>query len=201
MSADKGGGVRPSTILAGRYGLTKGVDIGGHLEPSAGFSGDATLQIVTSKVVDLAVGPGFGYFQTPGPITYQSTPIAQYGLEPLYTIWSANLPVLFGYNFGQGHQVVVAPRASWYFVQPNGGPGGVETFLGGSLGVSLKVSRTIRVMPEVAATVPVNWTGESAAACTNSAGTATASCAAIDTTAVIIQGGFGITVGEDNLGR
>ncbi len=200
--ANKGlGGVRPAVIIAGRYGIVDGFDVGFRVEPVAGFSGETTIQLVRGKVMDLALGPGAGYFQTPGPIAYAPRTIEVLSNEPLYTIWTTTLPLLAGFNFGAGHQVVVAPRASWYFVQPGnaGGqsrPGGVQTFLGGSLGISFKTSHTLRVMPEIDVTAPVSWTGRADAICTPGQG----DCSPFTGRAVIIQGGLAFTVGADNLG-
>jgi len=200
--AGKGlGGVRPGVIITGRYGIVDGFDVGFRVEPVAGVSGDTTIQLVRGKVMDLALGPGAGYFQTPGPIAFGPRSIEVLSDEPMYTIWSTTLPLLAGFNFGAGHQVVVAPRASWYFVQPGnaGGqarPGGVQTFLGGSFGISFKTSHTLRVMPEIDVTAPVSWTGRSEAICTPGQG----DCSPFSEHAVIIQGGLAFTVGADNLG-
>jgi hypothetical protein len=196
------GGVRPSVILAGRYGVSDGFDVGFRIEPVAGFSGDTTIQIVHGKVMDLALGPGAGYFQSPGPIAYGPRSIEVLANDAMYTIWTTTLPVLVGFNFGPGHQVVVAPRATWYFVQPgNGGgqsrPGGVETFLGGSFGISFKTSHTLRIMPEIDVTAPVAWTGRSSNICTPGEG----DCAPFSDHAVIVQGGLAFTVGADGPDR
>ena len=189
------GGVRPGVVIAGRYGLVDGLDVGFRVEPVAGFSGETTIQIVRGKVMDLALGPGAGYFQTPGPITFAPRTIEQLSTDPLYTIWSASFPVLVGFNFGLGHQVILAPRASWYFVQPgNAGAqsraGGVETFLGGSVGISFKTSHTLRVMPEIDVTAPVNWTGHADAVCVPGQG----DCSPFEGGSVIVQGGLSFTV-------
>jgi hypothetical protein len=195
------GGVRPGVIIAGRYGVIPGLDVGFRVEPVAGFAGETTIQLARGKTADLALGPGAGYFQTPGPIAYGARTIEQLSTSPLYTVVTGTFPVLFGVNFGPGHQVVLAPRATWYFVQSaNAGgaprPGGVQTLLGGSLGVSFKTSKTLRVMPEIDVTGPVGWSGRSEATCTLGLG----DCAPFDTGAVIVQGGLAFTVGADNLG-
>jgi hypothetical protein len=200
--ANKGiGGVRPAAIVAARYGVFEGLDVGFRAEPVGGLSGDTTIQLVRGKVMDLALAPGAGYFLTPGPISFAPRTIEVLANEPVYTIWSTTLPVLVGFNFGQGHQVVLAPRATVYFVQPgnSGGqprPGGVETFLGGSFGISFKTSHTLRVMPEIDVTAPVSWTGRGDTICTPGEG----DCSPFNTSALIVQGGLAFTVGADNLG-
>ncbi len=195
------GGVRPTIIVAGRYGVAQGFDVGVRLEVVAGISADTTIQLVRSGPVDISLGPGAGYFQAPGPIAYGPRPIEVLATEPLYTIWSATVPLLVGFNFGQGNQVVLAPRVTTYFVQAGDGggqwrQGGIETFLGGSLGVSLKLSPTLRVMPELDVTSPVGWTGKADVVCSPTLG----NCSPFDYGAVIIQGGLSFTVGADNLG-
>jgi hypothetical protein len=195
------GGERPGVIVVGRAGVADGFDVGFRLEPVAGLSGETTIQIVRGKTVDLALGPGAGYFQTPGPIAYSPKSIEVLSDEPLYTIWSVGLPVLVGFNFGPGHQVVLAPRATWYFVQ-SGNAGGqyragrVQTLLGGSLGISFKTSHTLRVMPEIAVTAPVGWTGHADGVCVPGQG----DCSPFDAASVVVQGGLAFTVGADNLG-
>ena len=200
--ADPGlGGVRPGLLVAGRYGVAQGFDVGFRVEPVAGLSADTTIQLLRSDAVDISLGPGGGYFQAPGPIAYGPRPIEVLATEPFYTIWSATFPLLVGFNFGQGNQVVLAPRATWYFVQPgNGGgqwrSGGVETFIGGSAGISFKVSHTLRVMPEVDVTTPIGWSGKADVVCTPALG----NCAPFDYGAVVVQAGLAFTVGADNLG-
>jgi hypothetical protein len=197
--ANKGlGGVRPGIIVGGRYGVSDGFDVGFRVEPVAGVSGDTTIQLVRGAVMDLSLGPGAGYFQSPGPISYGPRSIEVLANEPMYTVWTTTLPLLLGFNFGQGHQVVLAPRATWYFVQPgnSGGqsrPGGIQTFLGGSFGISFKTSHTLRVMPEIDVTAPVGWSGRPDSVCTPGEG----DCSPFSGQAVIVQGGLAFTVGAD----
>jgi hypothetical protein len=195
------GGVRPSIIVAGRYGVAQGFDVGFRLEVVAGLSADTTIQLLRGGPVDISLGPGAGYFQAPGPFAYGPRPIEVLATEPLYTVWSATLPLLFGFNFGEGNQVVLAPRVTTYFVQSGDGggqwrQGGIETFLGGSAGISFKLSHSLRVMPEIDVTSPVGWTGKADVVCSPTLG----NCAPFDYGAVIIQGGLAFTVGADNLG-
>jgi len=195
------GGARPTVIVAGRYGVATGFDVGFRVEVVAGLSADSTIQLLRSPLVDISLGPGVGYFQAPGPIAYGPRPIEVLATEPLYTIWSVTMPLLLGFNFGAGNQVVVAPRVTSYFVQAGDGggqwrEGGIETFLGGSLGVSFKLSHTLRVMPELDVTSPVGWTGKADVVCTPTLG----NCSPFDYGAVIVQGGLAFTVGADNLG-
>jgi hypothetical protein len=201
MAAPSGkgvGGVRPDLVAAVRYGVADGFDVGARLEPVAGISGDTTIQIVRSRVIDVALGPGGGYFQAPGRIGYEPKSIEELAESPLYTIWSASVPLLVGFNFPGGHQLVVAPRATAYFSQPGnpgGNPttGGVEIFAGGSVGLSIKTSHALRVMPEIDVTKPVAWTGRGDDECL------AAACSPILKSAVVVQGGLAFVVGPDNL--
>ena len=146
-------GVRPDVIIAGRYGVVKGLDVGFRVEPVAGFSGETTIQLSARQGRGPRDRPRCRLFpDARSVIPLRAEDDRRLSTEPLYTIWSATFPLLFGLNFGAGHQVVVAPRATWYFAQPgNAGaaqrPGGVQTLFGASLGVSLKTSHTLRVMP------------------------------------------------------
>jgi hypothetical protein len=201
MAAPSGkgvGGVKPDMIAAMRYGVADGFDVGVRLEPVEGVSADTTIQIVRSRAIDVALGPGGGYFQAPGPIGYEPKAIEELATSPLYTIWSASVPLLVGFNFPGGHQLVVAPRATAYFAQPgnpggNPTPGGVEIFAGGSLGLSIKTSHALRVMPEIDVTKPVAWTGRGENECL------AAACAPFLQSAVIVQGGLAFVLGADNL--
>ena len=63
-------------------------------------------------------------------------------------------------------------------------------FLGGTLGVSFKVSESIRVLPEVGVTVPVLWTGDSEAICQAGA------CPPFVPGAIIAHAAIGLTFGS-----
>lgn len=194
------GGARPSIGFAARYGVADGVDLGLKMGPIAGVAVDGTFQLARGPV-DVALGPGFSYFSTPVPVGYGPKTVEQLATSPDYTIVAPSVPVLVGVNLGRGHQLIFAPRATAWFVQPQasqpgGGAvtGGMEILGGLSAGVSIKTFGRLRVMPEVGATVPIAWTGASPDTCTGAA------CAPIHAHAVVVQGGIAIIIGPDDLG-
>lgn len=194
------GGARPSFAFAARYGVAKSIDIGVKIDPVAGAAFDATFQMVRGPV-DFALGPGLAYFSTPVPVGFGSKTVSDLASSPDYTIFAPSFPLLFGFNLGDGHQLVVEPRVAAWLVQPqasqpggNSVAGGMEILTGLTTGVSFKTWKQVRVMPEVNVTVPVAWTGEGSGECTGAA------CAPIEQSALVVQGGLAIIVGPDSLG-
>jgi hypothetical protein len=150
--------------------------------------------------VDVALGPGVGYFETAVPVAFSSKTVEQIATAPLYTVATPSVPLLVGVNLRGGHQIVLAPRVTAWFVQPQaaqpGGdavPGGLEVFGGGSVGISFRTVRAIRILPEVGVTVPLAWTGRSEDECLGAA------CAPVHTHAWIVDGALAVTFGADPL--
>jgi hypothetical protein len=195
------GGAQPTVALLGRFGVADGLDLSLAFEPVLGLTAGATIQLIRGKI-DVALTPSIGYFQTPGPVTYGTNlSIEKLSLSPTYAAIPANLPLLFGLNLAHETQVVFGPRLSAAFVlsqaiyqpapsSPAKTTGGTELFVGASLGVSFKVAKNVRIMPEIDVTRPINWSGLSTADC------GTASCALIPTSAWIWQAAIGVALGN-----
>ena len=197
----KSAGPQPAIYVAGRYGVAEGFDVGFKFEPVVGFIATATVQLLRSHWVDLALAPSTGYFQMPGPLAYGTNlSVEEQSLRPTYSVIPIDLPLLVGINLGNDHQLVIGPRLSAFLSLPvavyepaNGSPtattGGVELFAGGGLGVSFKAGARLRVMPEVDVMKPIAWTGAGTSTC------GTDSCAPYPTSAVIYQFSVGIAMG------
>jgi hypothetical protein len=195
------GGAQPTMALLGRFGVGDGIDFSLKIEPVLGIALGSTIQLVRSKL-DIALTPSVGYFVTPGPITYGTNlSVEKLSLQPTYAAIPISLPLLLGYNLGSETQVVFGPSLSAAVVlsqavyQPAPGApaktsGGTELFVGGTLGVSFKVAKNIRVMPEIDVTRPVSWSGLDSSQC------GTSSCALLPTTAWIWQGSVGVALGN-----
>lgn len=82
--------------------------------------------------------------------------------EPLAVVGStfgAALPLLIGLRLGP-HQLVLGARAQGFVFLPGDGSGSYRALLaGGSLGVAVRVSRAVAVMPELALLLPVAKSG------------------------------------------
>jgi hypothetical protein len=195
------GGAQPTVALLGRFGVADGLDLSLGFEPVLGINAGATIQLARGKI-DVALTPSFGYFQTPGPVTFGTNmSVEKLSLMPMYAAIPASLPLLFGLNLAHETQIVVGPRLSAAFVlsqatfqpaptSPAKTNGGTELFVGATLGVSFKVAKNVRIMPEIDVTRPVNWSGLSTADC------GTASCAIIPSTAWIWQASIGVALGS-----
>lgn len=193
------GGARPSLGYMARYGVTEGLDVGMKLEPLVGVEVNTTAQI-THGLVDVAFGPSLGYLTLIAPVTYGPRSATQLANSPTHTLVASTLPILVGFNLRGGHQLVVSPRLTGWFVQPQASqvdgsavPGGVEVLGGGTLGISFKMMESVHVMPAFSFTAPVAWTGRDRETC------AGAACAPIDARALVVQGGLGISFDSDIL--
>jgi hypothetical protein len=194
------GGAQPTMALLGRFGVADGLDFSLKFEPVLGVSLGSTIQLVRSTKLDVALTPSVGYFLTPGPVTFGTNlSVEKLSLQPTYAAIPLTLPVLFGYNLPQEAQIVLGPFVSAAVVlsqavyqpppeSPARTTGGTELFVGGTLGVSFKVAKNVRIMPEIDVTRPVSWSGLPASEC------GTASCALIPTNAWIWQGSIGVAL-------
>jgi hypothetical protein len=123
----------PTIQLAGRYGLADGFDIGVQVSPD--FELSSTIQLARGSVFDLAVCPRVG--------------LADYGsggAVPFY------FSVLGGLNLPGEAQLVLGPEVIPFLSLQDHKEMGL--FVGGTLGLSLKLSRGWRMMPEVGVFYP-----------------------------------------------
>jgi hypothetical protein len=136
--------VYPQFEVAGRWGVTDGLDLGFKVYP-IGAEFDATIQLLRGGF-DLALAPGvgafgFGAFGGGDSVGYFAVPV--------------HLDVLAGLPFGDGHEFVFGPGLYSFFALTGSSGGGssasstgVTLMAGGTVGVSLRAGRGLRIMPE-----------------------------------------------------
>lgn len=95
----------PQVELGGRYGISKNVDIGARVWlPMPGYAIDSRIALRRSEDrawgFDMGLQPGASYIYVPG---------GEADSSPLH-VASATLPLLLGWNMGEGRQLVVAPK-------------------------------------------------------------------------------------------
>lgn len=126
-------GALPLIAIGVRRGVADGVDVGAKLSPT-GAQLDVKLQLRRAdRGWSLAVAPGAGYL-----------------FPVLASVLTAELPLLAGYTFAGGHELVLATTATALI-----GPydrADFDVMLGGSVGFAWRMSARWKVMPEVTAT-------------------------------------------------
>lgn len=160
-----GVGVLPQLELAGRYGFTDDVELG----LKAWYLGaalDAKVQLIRSanpeSGLDVAFDPTIGW-GAPNKLTVA-------------------VPLLLGFNFRGGHQLVLGPRLvdQLWFDPAQPAARAVNALLAGmSVGFAWKISERVRLMPELSVLYPI----AAAPGVSTYAGTG-----------VAYQGGFGILI-------
>lgn len=152
--------VAPQPELAIAHGVHDRVELGGRLWTS-GLQFDAKFSLIRSGPsggLDLAVAPSVGLVYVPTTGYVPSIPL--------------QVAVLASYS-AQGTHFIIGPRLMDRIVFYQGA---INTFwLGGSVGVSLKVTPTIRLMPECSVLAPVGSTASE----------------------LLIQGGLGMLLGGE----
>lgn len=132
---------QPVVDVSLRYGALERLDLGARL-------GQSGLEVSTKVMltprrwpVVISLAPSLG-----GTLLVSGTPP---GVS--HQAFVAALPVLLGVRLGP-HQLVVGPRAQVVLLVPNDATQAPlrALLVGGSLGVALRVSRAVAVMPEVA---------------------------------------------------
>ncbi len=151
----------PQFELGVRYGIADGFDVGAKVWALGGEL-NSTISLVRSRVFDLALAPSIGL------VSYNyGTDCDSFGYNCDDAIDVLDLflkvPLLFGVRFGaqQEHELVFGPEIVPVFVATGDEDTGnsVATsgvLLGGVLGVSLKATPWLRVMPEVTVLTPVS---------------------------------------------
>jgi len=131
--------IAPQPELAVRHGVSDRVELGGRLW-GTGLQADAKVALLRGPGdvgFDVSVAPSLGVIWAPGENVVPSIPV--------------QAAVLGGYRFGAG-EVTLGLRL---FDQIVFYEGAVNQFWGGAnLGVALKLTDTVRLMPEVAVLVP-----------------------------------------------
>jgi hypothetical protein len=143
---------KPQIEMAARYGLTDDIEIGAKLW-LPGMEVDMKYALLRSKTPDsgwdLSLDPGIGYV---GGISGTAT-----GSGSELHVLTFYMPVLFGYNLGEGNQIVLGPKLIdqiWMTADDDGATINL-LYAGSSLGFVWKVSDGIRFIPEVSFGIPV----------------------------------------------
>lgn len=135
----------PAADVAVRYGVFERLDVGGRFGQS-GLELQAKVMVTPAAwPVAVSLAP-----QLAGQLRFAST------LAVTGQILNVGLPLLIGVRLGP-HQLVLGPRLHLFSTLPADAQEGGSRLLaaGGSLGVALRVSRAVAVMPEVALLVPI----------------------------------------------
>lgn len=133
VATSSGASVRPMGEVGVRYGLVRDVELGARLT-TVGLTLGTRLQLLRSddptSGLDVLIAPALAY-------------VAQDKL-------AVELPVSFGLNLGE-HQLVLAPRLTYQMrLGVPSAPGPVSFFyLGGSVGVALRLDDHVSLMPEI----------------------------------------------------
>jgi hypothetical protein len=126
-------GPLPLVAIGVRRGITDGIDVGAKLSPT-GAELDVKVQLLREdRGWSIAVAPGAGYM-----------------FPVLASVVTAEVPVLVGYTFAGGHELVLGSSATALI-----GPydrASFDVMFGTSLGFAWRMSSRWRVMPEVTAT-------------------------------------------------
>ncbi|MFN0061111.1 MAG: hypothetical protein ACKVPX_01135 [Myxococcaceae bacterium] len=144
----------PRSDFALRYGVADRVDVGGRIgSTGAEFGVKLLLSSPRSAFVHLSLLPtigGLAVFGTAGP----------------GGAFISQLPLLLGFEVLPGTELVLGVRAVdavLFGALANGPSAGHVLFLGGSLGLSWRLSDHLRLHPELAALAPI-WGASSAGA-------------------------------------
>jgi len=134
-TSGSGASIRPVVDMGARYGLTRSIELDGHLSTFG-----ATL------------GPRIQLLRSASPVTGLDIAVAPAASFTYPDKVALELPVLLGWNLPHKHQIILAPRITYL---ERFGVAGFDRpisflFAGGSVGFAYRVSRSLTIMPEVA---------------------------------------------------
>ena len=138
----------PQFEVGGRYGLTDRIDVGARVWLPY-WELDTKFQLARSPTPtegwDLAVAPGIGYL---GGIPGDREGSGAY----LHTA-ALSTTLYVGKNFADGSQLILAPRAVDFVMAGYAEAAGAINLLyaGGSVGFAWKVTKSVRLVPQVSA--------------------------------------------------
>jgi len=163
----------PTVEFGGRYGVTDHVEVGGKVW-LLGAEIDTKFALLRSEIpesgLDLSLAPAISLY----PFTSGDTNATYAWLH---------LPLLVGINLG-GSQLVIGPRVSDMIIT-GGGDSINAVWLGGSLGLALKLGDGFRLLPEVSMAYPV------------AVSVGSSSTTSLEPKGAIIQGSLGFVFGGD----
>jgi hypothetical protein len=169
-----------------RVGLGHGWDIGAKAW-LLGFAVDGKFELLNAGGNILSVGPGVGYFGANSSTT---------GSSDSLNIITFYLPLYYGLKLGE-HELVISPKAIDQLVLGNGTDSSGKTsssgnllWLGGSVGIALKVGQSFRLVPEISVMYPAAISGTSVSA------TGSSSSGTVSGGALMVQGGVGFLFGD-----
>jgi len=146
--------VFPQFELGIHHGVTDDVEVGakGWI---LGFELDTKVQLLRSQSessgIDLAIDPGIGYLGFT-----QGQSLATTSLTASQNSLSFYLPLLVGFNFAGGNQLVLGPKIIDQVILPSSETGAGNVLWGGaSLGYAWKVGN-FRLLPEVTVVYPMS---------------------------------------------
>ncbi len=134
----------PRLDVAARYGLRERMDVGFRLG-SAGFELQSKFQMTRPDEVGfiLSLAPSIGGFFVPVG-------------TPSGASLHVSVPLLMGFGLSGGSQLVLGPKlVEWVVAGSDNAKGGHALYAGASIGVSLKVGDTFRIMPELGVVYPI----------------------------------------------
>jgi hypothetical protein len=148
----------PQIEIAGRWGVVEGFDLGAKLW-NLGGEVSSTISLLRSPSLDLAIAPSIGLQEDFGVLGYQtSCPSQGCGPQPNGLVLFGKLPLLMGVPLGFGHQLVFGPEAVAASALDNsaviGSANRVGLLVGGAVGISVKLTPHLRMMPEVTVLTP-----------------------------------------------
>ncbi|MGA9521284.1 MAG: hypothetical protein WBV82_07460 [Myxococcaceae bacterium] len=173
----------PQIEVGARYGITDRFEMGAKAW-LLGAGADAKIALVRplspASGFNLSLNPAVSYISLSAGAEGSTTATAS------STLIYIHLPLLAGYRFGGGHEVVVGPRIvdTLGLVNVGGTTSAANGIsVGSSVGLRLRLGNGFRIMPEFSVIVPV--IGTSAAGTSAGAG------------GMIFQGGLGFMFGDD----
>ena len=179
-SVGEGVATFPQIEVGARYGITDKFEMGAKAW-LLGAGVDAKVALIRplspASGFNLSLNPALSYISLSGGTDTGNASS---------TLLHIHLPVLVGYRFGAGHEVVVGPRIVDTLLLANAGGNTAAAnaiSIGSSVGLRLRLGNGFRIMPEFSVIVPV--IGSSAAG-TSSAGGGT-----------LFQAGLGFMFGDD----
>jgi hypothetical protein len=153
--------VYPQFELGIHHGVNESVEVGAKLW-LLGFEIDSKVQLHRSpsedEGIDVAVDPGMGYMAF-----YQEQSAGTTSISASQNTISLYLPVLVGFNFKGGSQLILGPKLIDQIILPSSTTGAGNVLWGGaSLGYAWKVGN-FRLLPEVSVVYPMGVVQKSGA--------------------------------------
>jgi len=171
--------VFPQFELGIHHGVTEDIEVGAKAW-ILGFVVDTKLQLLRSPSdssgIDLAIDPGIGYLGFT-----QGQSLGTTSLTASQNSLSFYLPLLVGFNFAGGSQLILGPKLIDQIILPSSDTGAGNVLWGGaSLGYAWKVGN-FRLLPEVTVVYPMSVVQKTGAT--------------FNFSGIAVQGGIGLLFG------